>query len=255
VGGVLNLAHGTLAATGALLAATLSNGTWTGLLVGVAAATAAGAAGGGVVAAGLAPLGGRGQLTQALATFGLAMAGTDLLSTLFGPNEHAALLPTALTGSVNLAGHPYPTYRLIVAIAAGLVLAAGWWLLARTPAGALVRAAVDDTPMLALLGVAPARVRATMLVVAGGLAGLGGGLGAPVLGAGPSTAATLLLSGLIVVTLAGFGQIAGLLAGGLLVGLAQTVGVTAAPTAAPFLLFTAMTIVLVARGQRAMEAA
>jgi branched-subunit amino acid ABC-type transport system permease component len=133
----------------------------------------------------------------------------------------------------------------------------------------LVRAAADDAEMVASLGVSPTRVRFGVLGVAGALAGLAGALGAPIIGPGPGTAATVLLLSLVVVVLgggspigagpggagpigagSGAGPIGGTLLAALAVGQVQSLGVALAPQAAPFLLFAAMAVVLAARSGR-----
>ena len=250
VGGVLNLAHGSLYALGVYTAATLSDGTWTGLGLAVGVGTLAGAAGGGVLAAGVAPLAGRGHLAQALFTFGAALVVADGLTSLFGPDELPVTIPAGLGASAMIAGHRYPAYRLAV-IAAAVVLAGACWLVAaRTRVGARVRAAVDDPQMLACLGVNPRMVQAGVLAAAGGLAGLAGVLGAPIIGPGPGTADAVLLLSLRVVVLGGLGRVLGALVAAFVVGLIQTLGVTLAAGWAPFLLFAAMAAVLVARPAR-----
>jgi branched-chain amino acid transport system permease protein len=129
-------------------------------------------------------------------------------------------------------------------IAVGLYLA-----VTRTRAGMLVRAAVDDPQMVACLGVDPTRVRVGVLAVSGALAGLAGVLGAPIIGPGPSTAATVLLLSLVVVVLGGLSSVGGTLLAALAVGEIQTLGVALLPTAAPFLLYAAMALILAARAR------
>jgi branched-subunit amino acid ABC-type transport system permease component len=244
---ILNLAHGTLYAIGAYVASTVvgpdvATLLWA-LLLGVVAAGAAGA----LLAGLLAPLAGGDQLAQALLTFGVALAGGGLLVVAFGPEDLPARVPTALNGTATVAGHPYPTYRLAL-IAVAAAIAAGLYLVLRhTRAGIVVRAASDDGEMLACLGVNPARVRVGVLTAAGCLAGAAGVLGAPIIGPGPSTAATVLLLSLVVVVLGGPGSVPGTLLAALAVGEIQTLGVALLPTAAPFLLFAAMAVVLAAR--------
>jgi branched-chain amino acid transport system permease protein len=247
VGGVLNLAHGTLYALGAYAAATCTDGTWAGLGLAVLVGSLAGAGGGGVLGAALRPLRSRGHLAQALLTMGIAFAAADLLSIHFGPHDLPVALPSALDGTASVVGHPYPVYRLAVIGVAVALAGAGWLALTRSRAGALVRATVDDPAMVSTLGHNPATVHSGVLVVAGGLAGLAGVLGAPVLGAGPGTAATVLLISLVVVVLGGLRSVPATLGAALGVGQVQTLGVALVPTWAPFLLFAAMAIALTAR--------
>jgi branched-chain amino acid transport system permease protein len=251
VGGVLNLAHGVLVALGAYAAATLTDGTWIATGLAILVGTVAGAGGGGLLAAALHPLRRRGHLAQALLTMGVAFVAADALRAAFGPYDLTIAVPDALDGTANLLGHPYPAYRLAVILAAIALAAGGWYVITRTRIGAAVRAAVDDPPMLATLGVNPAAVHSGVLVAAGGLAGLAGALGAPVLGVGPMTAGSALLISLVVVVLGGLRSVPATLVAALGVGQVQTLGVALAPALAPFLLFAAMAAALVLRAGRA----
>jgi branched-subunit amino acid ABC-type transport system permease component len=246
-GNVLNLAHGTLYAMAAYIAAEIGDGSWGGLVLGVLAAAAAGAAGGGLLAGMTAPLAERGHLAQALLTFGVALVGGDLLVTAFGSDDPPVTVPGALEHTVSFAGHSYPAYRLAFIGVAAVIGLIGWYTLTRTKFGAAVRASVDDPQMLSATGISPAVVRAGVLVAAGTLAGIAGGLGAPIIGPGPGTANTVLLQSLIVVVLGGLGSVGGAFVAAILVGEVQTLGVTVLPDLAPYLLFAAMAAVLTVR--------
>ncbi|MFC3505653.1 branched-chain amino acid ABC transporter permease [Micromonospora krabiensis] len=249
VAGILNLAHGTLYAIGGYTAAALLDGGWPSLAlalgVGVAAATAAGVA----LAALLTRAAARNHLTQALLTFGVALAGGSLLVTAFGPDDRPVHVPAALDGTVEVAGHRYAAYRLVFIVVAALLAGLLYLTVRRTRAGMLVRAAVDDAEMVACLGVSPTRIRIGVLAAAGALAGAAGVFGAPIIGPGPDTADTVLLLSLVVVVLGGLGSLTGTLFAALLVGEIQTLGVALAPSAAPFLLFAAMAAVLAVRAR------
>jgi branched-chain amino acid transport system permease protein len=255
VADILNLAHGTLYAIGAYLAAALGDGSWTAMLLALAAGIGASAAAGGLLAGLLAPLPHGDHLMQALLTFGVALAGGSLLVTAFGADDLPVRLPATVDGSVVLAGHRYGAYRLVFILLAAAVAGLLYAVLARTRAGMLVRAAVDDPGMVACLGVSPARVRVGVLTAAGGLAGAAGVLGAPIIGPGPRAAQTVLLLSLVVVVLGGLRSVAGTLLAALAVGEVQTLGVALAPAAAPFLLFAAMAAVLAARAHGRWRAA
>jgi len=249
-GGVLNLAHGTLYAFAAYTAASVADGSWVGLVLAVLAGVAAGATGGGVLAALTAPIAGRGHLAQAMLTFGVALIGADLLTGVFGAGDPLVRVPGALEEPVSILGHNYPGYRLAF-IAVALVLGAGgWYVLARTRIGAAVRASVDDPEMLAAGGVSPGVVRVGVLVAAGALAGLAGGLGAPIIGPSTSVADTVLVQSLLVVVIGGLGSVGGALLAAILVGEVQTLGVTLLPDVAPYLLFATMAAMLIARTVR-----
>jgi len=254
VGGVLNLAHGTLVALGAYAAAAYGDGTWAGFGLAATAGTLAGAGGGAVLSTALRPLRGRGHLAQALLTMGIAFVAADVLRLRFGPNDLAVAVPSTLDGTVLVAGHTYPAYRLALIVAALVLALLGWLVLTRTRVGALVRATVDDEAMVATLGRRPSTVHSGVMVAAGALAGLAGVLGAPILGAGPGTAPGVLLISLVVVVLGGMRSVPATLGAALAVGQVQTLGVSLAPAWAPFLLLAGMAVVLATRSREVRPA-
>ena len=250
VGNVLNLAHGTLYAVGAYAAAALGDGSWAGLGLAVLVGVAGGAAGGGLLSVALTPLAGRGHLTQALLTFGVALIAGAVLVLAFGANDLRPEIPSSLDTSVGIAGHSYPAYRLGFIVAAAVFALSGWVIIRRTRAGARVRAVVDDRDMLACMGVSPRLVLAAVLATGGALAGLAGAIGAPIIGPGPRTADTVLLLSLVIVVLGGRGSIGGAFVAAIVVGQVQSLGVVLVPAWAPYLLFAAMAAVLVLRQRR-----
>ncbi|WP_330241107.1 ABC transporter permease [Streptomyces sp. NBC_00525] len=253
--GVLNLSHGMLYAIGAYTGAELSDGTWGGLALGLAAGTAAAALAGAGLSAATMPLARRGHLAQALLTFGIALVGGDLLIQLFGADELPVRVPGALDSSVHLLGHRYPAYRLgFIAMAVALA-AFGTWVLTRTRVGAAVRASADDPQMLAATGHSPRAVHIGVLAAAGALAGAAGVLGAPIIGPGPGTSENVLMLSLVVVVLGGLRSLWATFAAAIAVGEVQTLGVSVLPDLAPYLLFAAMAAVLVFRSRFAEPAA
>ncbi|WP_406188741.1 ABC transporter permease [Streptomyces anulatus] len=252
--GVLNLSHGTLYAIGAYTGAELSDGTWGGLALGLAAGTAAACVAGAGLSAATAPLARRGHLAQALLTFGLALIGGDLLIQLFGADELPVRVPEALDSSVMLLGHRYPAYRLCFIVMAVLLAAFGTWVLTRTRMGAAVRAAADDPQMLAATGHSPRAVHTGVLAAAGALAGAAGVLGAPIIGPGPGTSENVLMLSLVVVVLGGLRSLWATFFAAVAVGEVQTLGVSLVTDLAPYLLFAAMAAVLVLRSRFAEPA-
>jgi branched-subunit amino acid ABC-type transport system permease component len=244
---VLNLAHGTLYLVGAYAAYALSDGSWWGLALAVVVGTAAGALGGGVLAAMTQPLSNRGHLDQALLTLGIAFIAAQLFADVFGAEVVPTAPPEALRGSIGVLGRSYPVYRLIfIGVAAVLALAV-YLVFERSTLGALVRATVADRQMVQSMGVDTRKVLYGVFAVGAGLAAIGGALGAPLQAPGPGIDERVLVLSLVVVVIGGLGSVRGALLGALLIGQVQTLGVSLLPDVAPFLLFGAMLAVLVLR--------
>lgn len=244
---VLNLAHGTLYLLGAYVAYAMSDGGWTGLLLGLAVGVAAGLGGGAVLAVLTQPLAARGHLDQALLTLGVSIIGAEVFLLASGGDTLPADPPAALRGSVELAGHVYPAYRLVFIAVAGVLALAVYLAFERSPLGALVRATVADRDMVRALGVDTRRVLYGVFAVGAVLAVVGGVLGAPILNPGPGIDANVLVMSLVVIVIGGLGSVRGALLGALLVGQVDTLGRAVAPDYAAFLLFGAMFVVLAVR--------
>lgn len=241
---VLNLAHGAIALSGAYVGvALLDPGDGIGqFVVAMLVATLVG------LVAGLLltwlTRGIRDHLRQALLTLGLALVGADILRQIFGADVESVSPPLGLDSSVEVLGKTYPVYRLAVIGISLLIGIALYVVLERTQMGAVVRATVADRTMVEAIGVRSGLVLAGVFAVGAGLAGLGGLLAAPILGAQPGLDNTVLLLALVVVVVGGLGSIRGALLGAVLVGEVQTLGVALLPGQASFLLFGAMALVL-----------
>ena len=252
VADVLNLAHGTVYVAGGYAAVLLSDGTWSGLLLGIAVGAVAGVLLGGGLSLAVSPLLRRGHLAQALLTFGVSLVLGAVLVDLFGADYLRPVLPDSLNGTVLLAGHRYPGYRLAFIVVAAILGLVGWFVVARTRVGARVRAMVDDTQMVSSLGINPRFVLAGVLAAAGGLAGVAGALGAPILGPGPGASHNVMTLSLVIVVLGGLGSIPGAFVAAIAVGQMQSLGVVLAPTWAPYLVLAAMAVALVVRRRQVL---
>lgn len=246
---VLNLAHGTLYLAGAYTAYALSDGSWLGLIIALAAGLVVGLLGGGLLAAAVAPLQGRGHLDQAALTLGIMLIAGELLIMLFGAEVLPTAPPDALAHSVSLLGNSYPLYRLVFIGVAGTLAALVYLAFERSSVGALVRATVADRDMVRAMGVDTRKILFGVFGFGAALAAIGGVLGAPIIAPGPGIDERVLVLSLVVIVIGGLGSVRGALLGALLIGQVETLGVALVPTYAPFLLFGAMLLVLALRPQ------
>jgi len=148
----VNLAHGSLYAFGAYVAATLAGtlGYWGGFLLAPLAVAALGA----VLYFTLIRSQRRaGPMAQVLVTFGLIFVAVDAMRLIWGDLPIGIAIPAMLDGQLALLGVEYPIYRLFI-IALGLVILGILTLiLTRTQIGAMIRAGVDNDQMAACLGI------------------------------------------------------------------------------------------------------
>lgn len=247
---VLNLAHGAFFLTGAYLGYRMAGETTAtsgGFLAAVAVAAVVGALLGVGLMVLMRPLLRRGHMDQAVLTLGLALVIGELLLLVFGRDDHAVAAPAALAGSVPVLGAPYPVYRLAVIVVGALVAAAVWFVLERTPAGAVVRATVADREMVEAVGIDVRKVALMTFASASALAVVGGVLAGPIRGASAGLDNEILLLALVVIVVGGLGSVVGTLVGSLIIGLVQNLGVVLMPEVASFLLFGAMALIITIR--------
>ena len=94
-----------------------------------------------------------------------------------------------------------------------------WLWLTKTRMGMVIRAGVDDEPMVRALGINITLVFAITFFVGAFLAGVGGVMGASFAGAATGSDGVWLLNSLVVVIIGGLGSIKGAVAGSLLYGM------------------------------------
>jgi branched-chain amino acid transport system permease protein len=159
-----------------------------------------------------------GELDQVLFTIGLAFAMTAAVTILVGPETQTVQLPSWLRGQTDLGFMSYRTYSLMV-IAVGIALVLGLWLgFERTSFGASIRAAVDNRAMAQSVGIDVGRLFTITFAIGSGLAAVGGGLGAEILGLDPNYPLRYLVYFLIVVAVGGLGKVTGVFFAALLIG-------------------------------------
>ena len=122
-------------------------------------------------------------------------------------------------------------------------------LLAHTRFGSRLRAAVDDARVARGLGINVNAVFAVTFAVGSGLAGLGGALGAEILGLDPIFPLKFMIYFLIVVTVGGTSSITGPFLASLLLGIGDVAGKYYVPKLGAFVIYTIMIVVLIWRPQ------
>ncbi len=158
------------------------------------------------------------ELDQVLFTIGLVFVTIALVTLTVGPETQTVLLPEWLRGQTDLGFLRYRSYSLAI-IAFGVALMLALWLgFERTQLGARIRAAVDNRRMAASLGVDVGRLFTATFAVGSGLAAMGAGLGAEILGLDPQYPLRYLAYFLIVVAVGGLGRVHGVFFAAILIG-------------------------------------
>jgi branched-chain amino acid transport system permease protein len=227
----VNLTHGSLYMMGAYFAAAAYNASDGSFLVAALAAVP------GMLVLGvvverlvLSTLYRRDHLDQVLATFGLILFFNELVRWIWGPASVYMNVPQVLSGTVNLFGLPYPSYRFAI-IAVGLLVGAGLYLVIhRTRVGMLIRAGATHPEMVSALGVDIQRMNTLVFALGAGLAGLAGLMAGPIVSVQSGMGEPILILTLVVIVTGGIGSIRGAFYGALIVGIVDTVGRAFLPT-------------------------
>jgi len=163
------------------------------------------------------------DLRQALITIAISVIFADQMIAHYGGVVQSIQAPTSWPNTVTIGSFHYPFFRLVVvggaAVVIGLLL---YLLIRRTRFGMIIRAGVDDRPMLSAMGINVQLVFAGAFFIGTMLAGLAGVLGGTMLSVGPGLDTQFLLNALIVVIIGGMGSIPGAAIGAVLLGLVQS---------------------------------
>jgi branched-chain amino acid transport system permease protein len=225
----VNLAHGSLYMLGAYAAAVVGEHTGS-FALGVLAAVATGLVVGMVLEwVAVSRLYQRDHLDHVLATFGLVLFFNEVVRMIWGPQPVYVSLPESLSGTVDLFGFTYPTYRFLIIVVGLLVAAGSQWLIHKTRMGMLIRAGSVNPQMVGALGVNIRLLNAMLFALGAALAALAGAMAGPILSVQSGMGEPVLITTLVVIVIGGIGSVHGALYAGIIVGLVDTLGRTFLP--------------------------
>jgi branched-chain amino acid transport system permease protein len=187
------------------------------------------------------------ELRQALITLAISVILADQMLRQFGGLALSMVWPGQVTHFISILGQRYATSRLFmlaVAVVVGVLL---WLWLTKTRMGMVIRAGVDDEPMVRALGINVTVVFAITFFVGAFLAGMGGVMGASFAGAATGSDGAWLLNSLVVVIIGGLGSIKGAVAGSVLYGMVVAMSPAYLPSRYTFysIIFTFVLLALV----------
>ena len=186
---------------------------------------------------------------QILVTFGIALVVEESIRLIFGGTTRQIALPSALSGSIALAGLQYPAYRVYLAIAVIVIVLAVWFFIERTTYGLIVRAGVRDRIMVQLLGGNVEAASTLIFVLGAALAGLIGVAASPIYSVDPGTGFAFLIPSFVVIVIGGLGSFWGAVVGGIVVGELMSISQVAFPVVSDVIIYVAMALVLLFRPQ------
>ncbi len=199
------------------------------------------------------PMYGKPHLDQVLFSIGLTFMAVAAVDYVMGSSPQVVQLPDWLrvrfefgSAALMLGMGAYRLFIIACCVALALALQA---VLTRTRFGSRLRAAVDDPRVAAGLGIPVNRIFLLTFAVGSGLAGLGGALGADILGMDPTFPLKFMVYFLIVCAVGGTSSITGPLVAALVLGIADVMGKYYVPKLGAFIVYVLMIAILLWRPQ------
>jgi branched-chain amino acid transport system permease protein len=244
---IVNVAHGEFFMLGAVLAWYVSTATGSYLLALVVAPLLVGAV---AVVADRLVLGRIGYEPEGtiVATIGILYVLQQAVLILYGP--YARPVPAPIYFRVQFPWFGYSGYKLVVAGAAALLLAATWLAMTRTRLGLYMRATQQDREIAQAFAVPVGRVYTAVFALGAALAAIAGVLIVPVQQAHYLMGLDALLLSFVVVILGGLGSLQGTVVAAFLVGVSDgIVSIFFSPTLAKIVATLLVALVLALRGR------
>ena len=199
------------------------------------------------------PLYNKPHLDQVLFSIGLVFMAVASVDYFLGSSPQYVHLPEWLKGRTEIGTNPFVLgmghYRLFIIVVCAALTVVLQYVLTKTRFGSRLRASVDDQRVAAGLGINVNLVFLSTFAVGSGLAGLGGALGAEVLGLDPTFPLKFMVYFLIVVAVGGTSSITGPLLAALLLGIADVAGKYYIPDFGAFIVYSLMIVILIWRPQ------
>jgi branched-chain amino acid transport system permease protein len=249
--GILNLAHGSLYAIGAFMAAWIigafgAKAPITIFFVGLLAALGLSGLIGLIMETSIIrPMYHRALEYQLLITFGALLLIEDLIKMTWGGTAYYASKPFDVMGILSIGSNQYPFYFLfvmLIALAAGLAV---WLIMGKTRVGIMLRAISMDREMAKAMGIRIRKLNTLAFGLGAALAGLAGALIVPTTPALLGIGMEPLIIAFIVIVIGGLGSLKGALIGSLIVGETRSLGIVFFPEIELPLLFLIAVIILV----------
>jgi branched-chain amino acid transport system permease protein len=177
-----------------------------------------------------------------LATWGLSLLFVGIVTTLFGNTTTGISAPI---GAVSIDGISVSGYKFFIIGIAVLVVIALMLLFKKTDFGLIARATMQNPAMASATGVNPQRVYAATFALGAALAGLAGGVMAPMTGIVPGIGTSFVAKAFITVIGGGASVIAGTLSASIIFGgVSQIASFLTTPVLGEvIMLFTAVVLV------------
>ena len=247
--GVLNLAHGAMFMLGGYAGYVAFEATGSFVVAVIGGALFLGVVGGVMELVVIRRFYSRPPEDQILVTFGIGIVIVEAVRLGFGSLSLTIPPPSWAAGVTPIGFLIYPTYRIVALAIAAAALAVLYVVLYRTRLGIIVRAGIEDSAMVGMLGINVYRVFMLVFGIGAMAAGFAGIVNAPVASLTPDIGESILVQTFVVVVIGGVGSFPGAILGGLIAGEILSLTSMVDPSYSEVMLFVVMTLVLLLRPQ------
>ena len=243
---VVNFTHGSFYMLGAYLALTVNELTGSYTLAVLGAAVGVGLFAFVFERFFMSKVYGSNVLMQLLVCYAFILILDDAVKIIWGPEFKSMGMATVFQKPpLFIAGGIVPVFYMFLIGVTLLISLCLWLMITRTRFGTVVRAAAVNPTMVSSLGINTALVYSGVFILGGMLAGLAGGLAAPVRSLTSGMGFSILIESFIVTVIGGMGSIAGALLGSVMIGLVRAFGSIGFPLFVEGLMFLLMAIILI----------
>ncbi|WP_027480859.1 branched-chain amino acid ABC transporter permease [Deinococcus pimensis] len=170
------------------------------------------------------PLRGQPQVQAMIAAIGVLFFLQALAQLVFGAQFR--VMPSPYGGVVGVLGATVTQQRLLVIVAALVVMGGLFWFLKRTVTGATIEAMAQNRAGARLVGIDTDRVSMMTFAISAALAAVAAALVAPINLVSPTMGDVINLKVFAIIILGGMGSVPGAILGGFLLALAETFATT-----------------------------
>lgn len=191
----------------------------------------------------------RDEVVIVLVTFAVFLILEDAIMIIWGTDPYFAFQPYSLLGNTEVYDLIFSNYDLMMI---GLALAVGallWWGLTGTKWGKLLQAVIHDREMAQAFGVNVTRIFTATFILGAVLGAFGGAFTAPTISVSPGMGVEVIVLAFAVVVIGGMGSIPGAAVGAVSVGIIRAASVHLLPQLELFIIYAVMALVLAFRPQ------
>ncbi len=161
-------------------------------------------------------------LHHMIASIGILLFLESGAQALWGADFHR--MQTPYTNIVDIAGLTLPAQRILIIVAAFVLVALLQLFLKKTITGATIVAMAQNRDGAALVGIDANRVAMLTFAISGALAGMAAVLYAPINLVYTSMGSLVITKAFVIIVLGGMGSVPGAIVGGLIIGFAEAFG-------------------------------